>query len=93
MVLYIIFNLVCEYILGLTIKGIWLCHIDSDFELNEYGMPKRFSDGLYHIKENPVETTKFFTMNYLRDDINKVLKDRELQIKASGVQTQFKLAI
>lgn len=82
-----------EYILGLTIKGIWLCHIDSDFELNEYGMPKRFSDGLYHIKENSVETTKFFTMNYLRDDINKVLKDRELQIKASGVQTQFKLAI
>lgn len=82
-----------EYILGLTIKGIWLCHIDSDFELNEYGMPKRFSDGLYHIKENPVETTKFFTMNYLRDDISKVLKDRELQIKASSVQTQFKLAI
>lgn len=82
-----------EYILGLTIKGIWLCHIDSDFELNEYGMPKRFSDGLYHIKENPVETTKFFTMNYLRDDISKVLKDRELQIKATGVQTQFKLAI
>ena len=82
-----------EYILSLTIKGIWLCHIDSDFELNEYGMPKRFSDGLYHIKENPIETTKFFTMNYLRDDINKVLKDRELQIKASGVQTQFKLAI
>jgi hypothetical protein len=82
-----------EYILGLTIKGIWLCHIDSDFELNEYGMPKRFSDGLYHIKENPIETTKFFTMNYLRDDINKILKDRELQIKASGVQTQFKLAI
>ena len=34
--------------------GIWLCHIDSDFELNEYGMPKRFSDGLYHIKENPI---------------------------------------
>lgn len=31
-----------EYILGLTIKGIWLCHIDSDFELNEYGMPKDF---------------------------------------------------
>ena len=81
------------YRVGLTIKGIWLCHIDSDFELNEYGMPKRFSDGLYHIKENPVETTKFFTMNYLRDDISKVLKDRELQIKASGVQTQFKLAI
>ena len=67
--------------------------IDSDFELNEYGMPRRFSDGLYHIKENPVETTKFFTMNYLRDDISKVLKDRELQIKATGVQTQFKLAI
>ena len=29
-------------------------------------------------------------MNYLRDDINKVLKDRELQIKASGVQTAVK---
>lgn len=82
-----------EHILGLKCKGVWLCHIDSDFELNEYGMPKRFSDGLYHIKDNPVETTKFYTMNYLRDDIKKILKDRELQIKANGVQTQFKLAI
>lgn len=54
---------------------------------------QKISDGLYHIKENPIETTKFFTMNYLRDDISKVLKDRELQIKATGVQTQFKLAI
>ena len=39
----------------------------------EMVMLKRLSDGLYHIKENPVETTKFFTMNYLRDDINKVM--------------------
>ena len=35
-----------QKILGLPCKGLWLCHIDSDFVLNEYGMPKRFPDGL-----------------------------------------------
>ena len=82
-----------EKILGLPCKGLWLCHIDSDFVLNEYGMPKRFPDGLYHIKENPVETTKFYVMPYRKAEIEMILKDRKLHLKANEVKTQFELSL
>ena len=82
-----------EYILGIPCIGMWLCHIDSDFELNEYGQPKRFPDGLYHIKENPVESTKFHTMPYRKREIEMILADRKLQLEAGAVNTQFKLPI
>ena len=82
-----------EIILGITCKGLWLCHIDSDFELNEYGMPKRFEDGLYHIKENPIETTKFYVMPYKKNEIDLILKDRKNKIKANDVKQQFKLEL
>ena len=80
-----------EYILGIECKGLWLCHIDSDFELNEYGMPKRFPDGLYHIKDNPVEKTTFHVMPYRKNEIEAILKDRKLHLKANEVKTQFEL--
>lgn len=82
-----------EYILGIPCRGLWLCHIDSDFELNEYGMPKRFSDGLYHIKENPVEKTTFHVMPYRKNEIEAILKDRKLHLKANEVKTQFELEL
>lgn len=82
-----------EMILGIPCKGLWLCHIDSDFELNEYGMPKRFEDGLYHIKENPVETTKFYTMPYRKAEIDAVFNDRKMNLKADAINQQFKLEI
>ena len=58
-----------ESILGIPIACLWLCHIDSDFVLNEYGMPKRFPDGLYHVKKNPVEKTTVYKMKYLKEEI------------------------
>lgn len=80
-----------ETILNIPCAGLWLCHIDSDFELNEYGMPKRFSDGLYHIKDNPKEKTKFYVMTYLRNEIECILSDRKLYLDANSVNTQFRL--
>lgn len=65
-----------ECILGIPCAGLWLCHIDSDFVLNEYGMPKRFPDGLYHVKKNPKEKCSLFKMNYLKREIMTILEDR-----------------
>lgn len=80
-----------ELILGIPCIGMWLCHIDSDFELNEYGQPKRFPDGLYHIKENPKEKTTFHVMHYRKQEIELILNDRRMQLEAGAVNTQFKL--
>lgn len=72
---------IVETILGIPNNGLWLAHIDHDFILNEYGMPRRFPDGLYHIKENPVEKVTIHKMNYLRQEIINILEDRRLEIK------------
>lgn len=80
-----------ELILGIPCIGMWLCHIDSDFELNEYGQPKRFPDGLYHVKENPKEKTTFHVMPYRKQEIELILNDRRMQLEAGAVNTQFKL--
>lgn len=77
-----------EHILGIPCRGIWLCHIDSDFVLNEYGMPKRFPDGLYHIRKNPKEKVSLFKMNYLRDEIVRILKDRRRVVDAERVRSR-----
>ena len=82
-----------EIILGIPCVGLVLCHIDSDFELNEYGMPKRFPDGLYHIKENPIEKTTFHVMPYRKHEIEAILADRKLHLKANEVKTQFELGL
>ena len=74
-----------ETILGIPCKGLWLCHIDSDFVLNEYGRPKRFPDGLYHIKSNPQPKCTLHKMNYLRNEIDRILFDRYKQIQADMV--------
>ena len=77
-----------ESILGIPNAGLWLCHIDSDFVLNKYGMPKRFPDGLYHIKDNPVEQVTVHKMKYRRDEIKAILYDRHLQVKAYKQQSK-----
>lgn len=80
-------------ITGLAIKGCWLAHIDCDFELNEYGMPKRFEDGLYHIKENPVEKITFYNLPYREQEIDAILADRKLKLKAQDVKRNFTLGL
>lgn len=39
-----------QCILGLPCAGLWLAHIDSDFVLNEYGMPKNIQMELLKLK-------------------------------------------
>lgn len=77
-----------ETILGIPNAGLWLCHIDSDFVLNEYGMPKRFPDGLYHIKKNPIEKVTLFKMKYLKQEIINILSDRQKVISATRIQSK-----
>lgn len=77
-----------EYILGIPCAGLWLCHIDSDFVLNEYGMPKRFPDGLYHVKKNPVESVTLHKMKYLKQEIIRILNDRRKNVAATRVQSR-----
>ena len=77
-----------ELILGIPCAGLWLCHIDSDFELNEYGMPKRFSDGLYYVKNNPVEKVTPHPMKYLRNEIYSILEDRRKMIAADMIRNK-----
>lgn len=80
-------------ITGLEIRGLWLAHIDCDFELNEYGMPKRFPDGLYHIKENPTEEITFYTLPYREKEIELILADRKAKLKAQDVKRNFTLGL
>ena len=77
-----------ELILGIPNAGLWLCHIDSDFVLNEYGMPKRFPDGLYHIKDNPVEKVTLHKINYYRNEIKTILADRQREVAATRIQSK-----
>ena len=77
-----------ETILGIPNAGLWLCHIDSDFVLNEYGMPKRFPDGLYHVKKNPIEKVTLFKMKYLKKEVMSILSDRRKVIAATRIQSQ-----
>lgn len=72
-----------QSVLGIPCAGLWLAHIDSDFVLNEYGMPKRFPDGLYHIKDEPVETVTIHKMPYRLEEIKNILKDRKKVIQAT----------
>ena len=51
-------------------------------------MPKRFPDGLYHIRKNPKERVSLFKMNYLRDEIVRILKDRRRVVDAERVRSR-----
>ena len=83
-----VYAFMVETILGIPNAGLWLFHIDSDFELNEYGMPKRFPDGLYHIKENPIEKTTFHPMKYLRNEVIQIMNDRKKAIEADLIRSK-----
>lgn len=77
-----------ELILGIPCRGMWLCHIDSDFVLNKYGQPKRFPDGLYHVKKNPVEKVTLHKMTYLKKEIHSILTDRLRMISATRISSK-----
>ena len=83
-----LYAMMVELILGIPNAGLWLCHIDSDFVLNEYGQPKRFPDGLYHINDNPVEKVTLHKMKYLRNEIKMILADRQREVAATRIHNK-----
>lgn len=80
-----------QIILGLPCAGLWLAHIDSDFILNEYGMPKKFPDGTFKINDNPKEKVTLYKMDYKYKEIQSILDDRKKTLKANEVNSQFSL--
>ena len=83
-----VYAFMVETILGIPNAGLWLCHIDSDFVLNKYGMPKRFPDGLYHIKKDPIEKITLFKMKYLKEEVMSILLDRKKVVAATKKQSK-----
>lgn len=79
-----------EMILGIPCAGLWLCHIDSDFELNDYGMPRRYEDGSFKVKKNPKENVTIHVMNYKEQEVMRLLEDRKSIVNATR-KSQFKL--
>lgn len=82
-----------EIILGIPCAGLWLCHIDSDFILNKYGMPKKFPDGTFKLKANPKEKVTIHKMPYRRNEIKAMLSDRKKIVNAQRINTQFSLQL
>lgn len=82
-----------EIILGIPCVGLWLCHIDSDFILNKYGMPKKFPDGTFKLKQNPKEKVTMHPMPYRRNEIKAMLEDRKKIVNAQKINTQFSLQL
>lgn len=71
-----------ELILGIPCVGLGLCHIASPFVLNKYGMPYRDYNNTYPIDPKGEETTKWFRISYLRNEVDAILKDRLIQIQS-----------
>lgn len=81
-----------ELILGIPCVGIALCHIQTPFVLNEYGMPYRTKTGSYIIDEKRNEVVTWHPMKYLKNEINLLLLDRKKELIANNMnQPQLKL--
>lgn len=86
-----LYGLMVQCILGLPCAGLWLAHIDSDFVLNEYGMPKKYPDGTFKVKTNPKEKVTLHKMMYRFNEVKSILEDRRKNLKAKEINTQFNL--
>lgn len=69
-----------ELILDIPCKGLGLCHIESPFIKNAYGMPYRDENNTYPIDPNGIETVNWYRINYLRNEVDALLNDRLIQV-------------
>lgn len=74
-----------ELILGIPCVGCGLCHIGTPFKLNQYGMPYRDEKGLYEIDKNGEETVNWYHINYIRDMIDAMFRDRRIYLNSKGL--------
>ena len=74
------YAIMAEIILGIPCYGLGLCHIGSPWVTNKYGQPLRDEEG-YHVDPNGEETINWFKINYLRNEVIALLKDREYKLR------------
>ena len=76
------YAIMAEIILGLPCYGLGLCHIGSPWITNKYGQPLRDEEG-YHVDPDGEETVNWFKINYLRNEVIALLKDRKYKLMAN----------
>ena len=86
------YAIMAEIILGLPCHGLGLCHIGSPWITNKYGQPLRDNEG-YHVDPDGEETVNWFKINYLRNEVIALLKDREYKLRANKKTVNQQLSL
>lgn len=82
-----------ELILGIPCVGLGLCHIGSPFVKNKYGMPYRDKNNQYPIDENGEETINWYHINYLRNEVDAILRDRKTFLDSNSNKVNNQLSL
>ena len=86
------YAIMAEIILGIPCYGLGLCHIGSPWVTNKYGQPLRDEEG-YHVDPDGEETVNWFKINYLRNEVIALLKDREYKLRANKKTVNQQLSL
>jgi hypothetical protein len=82
-----------ELILDIPCVGLGLCHIGSPFVKNKYGMPYRDKNNQYPIDENGEETINWYHINYLRNEVDAILRDRKTFLDSNSNKINNQLSL
>lgn len=82
-----------ELILSIPCVGLGLCHIGSPFVKNQYGMPYRDKNNQYPIDENGEETVNWYHINYLRNEVDAILRDRKTFLDSNSNKVNNQLSL
>lgn len=82
-----------ELILDIPCVGLGLCHIGSPFVKNQYGMPYRDKNNQYPIDENGEETVNWYHINYLRNEVDAILRDRKTFLDSNNNKVNNQLSL
>ena len=82
-----------ELIVDIPCVGLGLCHIGSPFIKNQYGMPYRDKNNQYPIDENGEETVNWYHINYLRNEVDAILRDRKTFLDSNSNKVNNQLSL
>ena len=82
-----------ELILDIPCVGLGLCHIGSPFVKNQFGMPYRDKNNQYPIDENGEETINWYHINYLRNEVDAILRDRKTFLDSNSNKVNNQLSL
>ena len=87
-----LYAIMAEIILDIPCSGLGLCHIGSPWILNKYGQPFRDSEG-YHVDPNGEETVTWYKIQYLKNEVKSLLRDRYYKLKADNKTSNQQLSL